>query len=70
MVDMSRPFINADAVFRNDSRECRTLYRQFCRDFGGSFARISAYYRWKRASMIRALRIGQAVYAASNQEHP
>ncbi|MEQ9416645.1 MAG: hypothetical protein RJQ08_03780 [Salinisphaeraceae bacterium] len=62
MVDYSRPFINADAVFRNDNRECAKLYRQFCQDFGGSLARIRAYYRWRRAPLVRALRIGREVH--------
>lgn len=64
MPDLARPSINADAVFRDVHGECAALYRQFCRDFGGSVARIRAYYRWHRAPLVRALRIGREVQRA------
>lgn len=51
--------IDARAVWRGDVQECRKLYRQFSTTFGGRFSAIRFYYKWKRESMLRALRIGK-----------
>lgn len=54
-----RPAICAQSAWRGNLRECEKLYRQFINDFGGSFAKIRAYYGWKRRPMVRALRLGK-----------
>ena len=56
---MNRPSIHARSVWTGDTQECRLLYRQFANNFGGNFWAICSYYRWKRASMLRALRQGK-----------
>lgn len=56
---MNQPSICARSVWQGDAHECRRLYRQFVENFGGSFTAISAYYQWKRAPMIQALRQGR-----------
>jgi len=55
--------INAEKAWLGDVAECHKLYRQFIRYFHGDFATIRRYYQWKRASMVKALRIGQAAHS-------
>jgi hypothetical protein len=54
------PTIDARAVWTGDTTECRRLYRQFTGPFRGSFSAIRRHYGWKRASMLKALRLGRA----------
>lgn len=53
------PTIDARAAWMGDTAECRRLYRQFIGPFHGRFGAIRAHYGWKRAAMLRALRIGK-----------
>lgn len=56
--------INAIAIWRdNDVTECRILYREFVRVFRGDFYAVCRAYGWKRAPMLKALRIGRAAHA-------
>lgn len=55
------PTIDARSAWLGDIAECRRLYRQFVRYFGGSFAAIRAYYGWKRHAMVAALRLGRCL---------
>ena len=56
---MVYPTIDARGAWAGDRDECKKLYRQWCDCFNGSFAAIRQHYKWKRESMVRALRIGQ-----------
>lgn len=63
MRDLLRPSIDARAAWHGQQHECNQLYRQFVHNFGGSFKRITAYYGWKPAAMLKALRQGRIVPA-------
>ncbi len=55
--------VNAIAIWRdNDVKECRILYREFVRVFRGDFYAVCRAYGWKRAPMLKALRIGRAAH--------
>lgn len=56
---MMAPTIDARAVWFGDGRECRRLYCQFTGYFRGRFKSMCAYYGWKPAAMLRALRLGR-----------
>lgn len=57
MSNIAFPSIDARAAWRDDPAQCRVLYEAF-RAYG--FAATRRAYGWKRAPMLRALRVGKA----------
>lgn len=54
--------VDAVRIWRdNDVPECRRLYRIFVHYFHGNFYETQRRFGWKRAPMLKALRIGKAV---------
>jgi hypothetical protein len=51
--------IHAERCWHGDGQECRRLYHQMKTAFGGSFYRLAAHYKWRRKSLVIALRIGR-----------
>lgn len=56
--------VDARAIWQGDAAACAHLYRLYCEQWAGSFAATRAALRWRRASLLLALRRGKAASRA------